>query len=377
MKKVKKFILRVLVDNQIRNNKKKYEHKINELNKRFSKPKKDQVCLDHLKKWKVFDKRISGEWLAAYSRVNGEYSSDYVPESIYYSFLEPVLNNYEHCISYSDKNIYDLIYREGLFPNTLIRSIDSSIYDRFYNPIASFDDYLNDLKAVHKEIILKPSIDSGGGVNVMLFKLRGRDFVNTDNEMILNKDFLDARYKTNFVLQEKLKSHSDLSKFNPSSLNTIRILTYRSVATNEVVVLNCVLRVGAEGAVVDNSRAGGVAVGVDSRGKLNNFATDKKGNIKMQLNGHNLSNSHTVPKFDEILQVSKTIAQKNIHHRLLGLDMVVDEFGDVKCIEVNNKGNEINFFQFNNGPLFKEYTDEIIGYCYKNMSKLYNRYEWK
>jgi len=376
VKKIKTMIKRVLVNNQIRNNKKKYKHKIKELNKGFSNCNKDQVYFDYLKKWRVFDKRLKGEWLAAYSRVNGEYSSRYVPESIYYSFLEPVLNDYEHCKSYSDKNFYDLISREGVFPNTLIRSIDQSFYDRFYNPIGSFDDYMESLKSIHNELILKPSIDSGGGVNVMLFKLQEGSYINPVEKMILNENFLVSRYKKNFVIQEKLKSHPELAKFNPSSLNTVRVLTYRSVITNEIIVLNSVLRVGAEGAVVDNSRAGGVAIGVDSKGRLNKYATDKKGNKKLKLNGYHLSNTYSIPEYGEILQLSKAIADKNIHHRLLGLDMVVDEYGDIKCVEVNNKGNEISFFQFNNGPLFGGYTEEILVYCYENMSKLYNYYEW-
>jgi len=376
VKKIKTFTKNFLIKNQIRRNKKKYKQKIKELNKGFPNYIKDQVYSDHLKKWQVFDKRLTGEWLAAYSRVNGEYHPGYVPESIYYSFIEPVLNDYEHCKSYSDKNFYDLIYSEEIFPNTLIRSIKQSLYDRLYNPIVSFCNHLDDLKFEYDELILKPSIDSGGGVDVMLFQLWEGEYVNSDEKIVLNEDFLKTRYKSNFVIQEKLKSHPDLAKFNPSSLNTVRVLTYRSVVTNEIIVLNSVLRVGAEGAVVDNSRAGGVAIGVDSKGRLNNYATDKKGNKKLQLNGHQLSRDYFIPKYGEIMQHSKVIAHKNIHHRLLGLDMVVDEKGDIKCVEVNNKGNEINFFQFNNGPLFRDYTAEIREYCYENISNLYRYYEW-
>ena len=188
---------------------------------------------------------------------------------------------------------------------------------------------------------------------------------------------MDKIYKSNYVIQQKLESHIELSKFNPSSLNTIRVLTYRSVNSNKINILNCVLRVGAEGAVVDNSRAGGVAIGIDSAGRLNNFATDKSGSKKFKLSEYDLSKKFSIPKFDNILQLAKTIAAKNIHHRLLGLDMVVNESGNINCVEVNNKGNEINFFQFNNGPLFGEFTDEIAEYCFDNMSKIYRYYAWK
>lgn len=377
VEKAKNRIKRALIDNQIRNNRKKYECKIKELNKGFAKCKKDQVYSDHLKKWQVFDKNISGEWLTAYSRVNGEYSPDYVPESIYYSYLEPILNDYRHCLSYSDKNVYDLIYEEGLFPKTLVRNIDGSFYSRHYEPVDTPEEYLNNLKPDHTELILKPSIETGGGVNVMLFKLQNGSYQSSDGRTTLNENFLEKNYKSNYIIQEKLKSHTDLSKFNPTSLNTVRILAYRSVVTNDIIILNSVLRVGAEGAVVDNSRAGGVALGVDSKGKLNSFATDKAGNKKFQLNGNVLSNNYSVPRFSEIIELSKTIASKNIHHRLLGLDMVIDVDSDIKCVEVNNNGNEINFFQFNNGPLFGKYADEIAEYCINNTSKLYKYYEWK
>ena len=71
-------------------------------------------------------------------------------------------------------------------------------------------------------------------------------------------------------------------------------------------------------------------------------------------------------KFDEIVSHGLEIAKKFHYHRLLGFDFCVDEMGEVKLIEINNRNNEINFFQMNNGPLFREYTNEIIEFCSKN-----------
>jgi hypothetical protein len=48
---------------------------------------------------------------------------------------------------------------------------------------------------------------------------------------------------------------------------------------------------------------------------------------------------------------------------LLGFDFCVTENNEIKLLEINCKNIEINFLQMNNGPLFGEYSKEIIDYC--------------
>ena len=116
-------------------------------------------------------------------------------------------------------------------------------------------------------------------------------------------------------------------------------------------------------------------MGMDSQGKLNKFAIKKDGSKFDKVNDINLvENDYIIPFFEELKAAAILIAEKNIHHRMLALDMVIDENNHPRCVEVNNRSNEINFHQLNNGPLFGEFTDEIIAYCEKHTENLYKEF---
>ena len=75
-----------------------------------------------------------------------------------------------------------------------------------------------------------------------------------------------------------------------------------------------------------------------------------------------------IPKVSEMRQIATYYAKKNFYSRLMGLDFCVDNKGKVILIEINNQFGAISF-QMNSGPLFGEYTDEIIEYCKQLNSK--------
>lgn len=222
---------------------------------------------------------------------------------------------------------------------------------------------------------MKPSIESGGGQNVQLF-VADKDGEWTDaSGRSLSLRSLDDASDCDLVVQERLQQHDFFEKFNDSSVNTVRVLTYKSVVSGEIHILHTVLRVGVKGDWVDNSRAGGYSIGVHPDGTLNTFGCTKDGLHHTCINDVDLEIlAVPVPEFGRILQCAKEIAAKNLHHRLLGLDMMLDRDGNPRCIEINNHGNEINFYQLNNGPLFGEYTPEVVDYCKVNRHRLYRSY---
>ena len=125
------------------------------------------------------------------------------------------------------------------------------------------------------------------------------------------------------------------------------------------------------GAIVDNQAAGGIACGIGINGQLNCFAINKKGEKFNDINGVCFSDVGEVYKYQEIVALGKELAQKFYYHRLLGFDFCVDKEDKVKLIEVNNRNNEINFYQMNNGPLFREYTKEVVEFCSVNKNSFF------
>ena len=314
-------------------------------------------------------------WLKVYRSKTGNNSLDFVAEDIYYCVIEPILNNNSFSTTYSDKNFYNLIYPSDLLPNSILRCIDGHFFNSKYDRVIFNQDLdLENYICQFDQVIVKPSLQSGGGFRVELFICESGSYFSKSG-IKLSLNFLEIYYGNNFVIQEVIEQHPFLSNFNESSLNTIRILSYFSPVTSTISILHIVLRVGSIGQFVDNSRAGGYSIGVSKNGVLNNFAFKKGGERFEKVNSVSLSDcKYVIPFIEQLKAVALNVAKKNIHHRLLGLDLTIDINNKIRCIEVNNTGNEINFYQYNNGPLFGEFTNEVIEYCLKKKHLLYSNY---
>lgn len=300
---------------------------------------------------RYFNKKVNIKWLKSYITVSNINDYRYIPENIYYNYIEPKLNNYHLSKAYADKNFYELFFPElkNIFVKTYLRKINNCFYDTNFNLISNTQNIEKLIDKTQKYII-KPSIDSGGGINV--FEITGNDIFN-----FINKDY-------DFIVQEKIIQHSFFSQFNESSVNTIRLFSYKSVINNQIYILQGVFRIGKPGSIVDNQAAGGLACAIDlETSKLNNFVSDKYGNKYYQFNNINFSNDYYIPHLQEMKELAIYIASRLFYFRLLSFDFCVDNMNNIKLIEINNKNHEINFYQFNNGPLFNSFTEEILSYC--------------
>ena len=323
----------------------------------------------HEQMWKALGSKPNLKWYKTYFTINGIDKPEYISETIYYNKVELILNNRTFSEAYCDKNFYHRYIDNDLLPFIYLRNIQGNYYSNCYK-IISGNFTLNDL--IPKEanrVIVKKAIDSGGGRGVDLFIRKSNCFQNITGQ-VLTRQYLELQYGKNFIVQEFVSQHEYYSQLNQTSVNTIRILTYRSVATNKIIPLQSVLRVGMKGSIVDNQASGGIACGINKDGKLNSFAINKGGNIFYKINEIPICEIPPVYKFNDVLKYAIELASLNFYHRLIGFDFCVDNTGKVKLIEINNRNNEINFYQMNNGPLFREYTDEIIQFCSKNAKNI-------
>lgn len=320
---------------------------------------------EHLNIWKKTKAvKVNSYWFKLYSFVSGIQSANYIPENVYYSEVEPRLNNHIFSISSTDKSLYS---RYKILSNYYIGLVLTNRDGSFYDSNDSFvslitDEKLFDILNTYEKLIIKPTIDSGGGKGIKI-ALKVCGTWKVDNEL-LSISYLNGYFKENFIIQEYIKQHHFFRTFNNTSLNTIRVFTYRSVIDNRVHVLHNILRVGKKGSYVDNQAAGGVSCKIRENGTLNSFCIDKFGNKSTVINSVALENQK-VPFIEEIKQIAIKIAQEFYYSRALGFDFCVNEKNEIKIIEVNNKNNEINFFQMNGDALFREHTEEIINYCSK------------
>jgi hypothetical protein len=377
MGKIKKQLIKLLINRRIKIASNHYLKKMDKIEPDKSFVLDPEIIKMHKQKWsRIIRGKIDLRSLKWYSGFTKNNNQDFVPEYIYYTIIEPILNDQTFSLSYSDKNFYDLIYPIGLFPETILRNIEGVYSNNLYSPFMITNNaQLFDVLSGNDMIVIKPSLDSGGGKDVELFLFKDENFI-TKAGVTLTFQYLQENYKQNFVIQKYLHQHPFLKKFNNTSLNTIRVLTYRSPITNCVTILHCLLRIGAKNNHVDNFNAGGYAIGINSKGVLNNFAINNHYKKVNNVNEIDLSdNQLVIPFFDKVQIISKEIAKRNIHHKLLGLDITIDSLNNIRCVEVNNDSNGMNFFQLVNGTLFGEFTDEVIQYCESNIDKLYKKYD--
>lgn len=321
----------------------------------------DNLLKDHIAIWSKLSSRVNTKWMQVYSHISGIKSPEYVPEDIFYRTIVPSLYNISMANAYADKNMYEKFHGD-LFPKTILRNIEGVFYDSDYIPIAINDDILKGTLSGFSQVIIKPSIDSWGGGGIELFNKINHEFLNKKGD-VLCFSFLSQYYKKNYIIQEKICQHNWLGQFNESSTNTIRIITYRSVLDEKIVPLSVRLRVGEPGSIVDHMNKGGSTVSIHNNGMLGHYAIQKLGKKIFRIGQVDLTTDHQIPKYNEIVKLVVDVACHHLYARILAFDLTIDINGCVRIIEINYGDVGINQHQMLEGPLFKQYLNEIIEYC--------------
>lgn len=296
-----------------------------------------------------------------------------IPEDICRNIVEPILDPLRYVSYYSDKNIFDRLFRQGTLPKTVFRKMRGFYYDSEYNSIKMTNDSaLKDILQLSgcNKIIIKPSVDSSSGNGIKLFEKKDNEWIEIGGDGKLTLAYLDTNYGDDIVVQECVEQAEFMSYFNSTSVNTLRLTLYRSVKTNECHIPSAIIRIGASGSLVDNAHAGGGCVGIKVEdGTLCNKVLNQYGESTTEFNGIDFTKEHKIPNWDKVVEFAKYIGQNVPHHCLLALDIMVDKSGTPRLIEFNCEGYGMWVFQFTMGPALGEYTDEIIEYCKNNIDK--------
>ena len=283
-----------------------------------------------------------------------------------YDYIETCLNHRMLTYAIKDKNFYNLFMNNYPTPKTLLRKINGLYYNQDYKMVD--ENQVAALIGDMRKVLLKPSVESGGGGSILLFERVKDDLINEGGK--LNIVFLKG-YQKDFVLQEYVIQHEFFSQFNPSSNNTIRVFVYRSITDDSINILHCLLRVGAKGSYLDHDHLGGVVMAVDDNNNLSTYAIDLYGKKYEAVNNITISSLGEVPFIDEIKKMAIQIAGEIYYGRLLALDFTVNSEGKVMLLEVNCWGNGISQYQMHNGSLFRGFTKEILDYCNNCTTKVF------
>lgn len=317
--------------------------------------------------WSRFGVKPSLLFYRVYSRYIGN-NVNIVPMDISRNYIEPILNPGWSEFFYNDKNVFGLLFDRQDLPITYFRSIGGKYYDNNYNPLLK-DDLIKSFNKAQK-VVVKPVRDLGGR-GVTIYKLSNDGLYYDSDNNSLSISLLERSYGKDFLIQEYFCQSDYLSQFNPTSVNTIRMNTYRDVNTGEIHILGAVLRIGQQGSVVDNATAGGVFVGINKDGKLGGYSVDHHGNKKKQHNGIDFSISDfVIPNYAACKELAITITKRMPHLSLFAHDIALDKNNNPKLIEVNTHYLTSFFLQTTAQPLFGDYADDIIEFCLKNKGRM-------
>ncbi len=145
----------------------------------------------------------------------------------------------------------------GLFLSERGRSCDGA-------PLRSKEDLIRFLRTLPlgTKLCLK-QLESWGGLGVVMLDIMEGDQVKNlteESPVSFSKlyDFLQWYSPYGWLIERRIEQHPDYARYNQSSVNTYRVLVLNPKDSESPTVLGAYLRIGRQGAVVDNAARGGL-----------------------------------------------------------------------------------------------------------------------
>ena len=170
------------------------------------------------------------------------------------------------------------------------------------------------------EIFCKPKDScSGKGIYKSIKIDKDTDLVQLHKFMIEHDLFCE----------DTIHQHPELSKLNPSSINTIRVTTV--LVKDTAYVMYALLRIGTSNTNVDNIASGGIYTVLDEKGTIVHGCWSDK--TLVIYDEHPLTKEKLigfkVPMFEEALELCKKAALVEPHVRYVGWDVAITDKGPI------------------------------------------------
>lgn len=320
--------------------------------------KEEEIGIKSL--WKKYVNKVDNSAFIFYKRFCQDESKlpYYLPEDIYYPFIDMHFSNAYNASIYDNKNLYDMYFHDISQAKTIVRYMNGMYINENYDVVSKNNAFL--LCQQSKQIILKPATYSEGGKGILFLDSTADNF-----EAQLSTYFANNK---NVIVQEVVKQHDILNAIHRESLNTIRIITL--LLDNEIYPLSSILRMGRNGKKVDNASSGGVFCGINEDGSLKKITYDCQGNTYEGHPNGTRTDGIILPNFDRAKELVKQLVPRVMHiSSLCSWDLALDENGQYKLIEVNMSFGQLDFHQICNGPLFGDKTEDILKHVFMTSKK--------
>lgn len=217
-----------------------------------------------------------------------------------------VINTSKFRKIFDKKNLSYKVFKK-YYKRDLICVNDENDINNFYKFIRNKDKF-----------ILKPfSGHSGDGIEI----IKVSDYKS-------KKALFDYTLeKAPYVAEELIKQSNELGQFHPSSVNTVRVVTF--YYKEDVSILWAFLRMGASGSVVDNMGSSGLGALIDVKtGIIISDGMDWNGDAgKSHPDSKIKFKGFQIPKWDELLIIVKSLASEVSEMHCIGWDLALTSDG--------------------------------------------------
>ena len=214
-----------------------------------------------------------------------------------------------------------------------------------------------------RDYIAKPAgLDSGAGRAVTV--VPGRDLPGRLQAL--------SRLSTRLIVQQVFRGHEFFRSLNPTSLNTLRCVTLKD--GDRPRLLSAVLRVGRQGRVTDNFDSGGIAIGVDDRGRLKDRAVDNILRAHRQHPDTGLAFAGLqIPHYQAMIDTCLEAHSRLRNLGVLSWDMALSQANAPVIVEVNCAYQSINLHQAANPGCLLPLSPYDVGW-WERMKRVWSRY---
>ena len=170
----------------------------------------------------------------------------------------------------------------------------------------------------HSCFIAKPNTGSFGA------DTRIWDITEANPEKVF--DDLTAN-NTSWILEELIQQVPEMGCFNPSSVNSVRIPTFKT--KDGYVIFGTFMRMGRKGSVVDNAGAGGIFVRIDENtGKIISNGYTEHGEVFVQHpDSQVVFKGYQIPCWQDLRELAVQCHKELPEHKYIGWDFALTKDG--------------------------------------------------
>ena len=283
-----------------------------------------------------------------FSHLNGIHSDRYLSMDVYYFFVIPALNRPDFKDAYLDKNIYSELFPQVKQPRAIVKNMHG-LYCRDGEQI-TMEQAVDAVVNAGMELMIKPTVETCNGEGVEQIRDFAPDAIRE----------LFRHYAFNFIVQEKVLQHPALSQVNPTSLNSMRLYTYRHLdGRYEFLYPYAHLRFGGKGAIKDNVSQGGGTCLIDENGLVDDrvfrFKHMEVSSLKQETGIENL----VIPQYQRVIDTLIGMHKRLPYFDYVGWDVTVLPDGEPLLIEFN-LAPSVEGPQMMAGPMFGDCLDEVM-----------------